>query len=123
AVAETRQVPWLSLVMQDREVHGRYPREKRDPVALDHPKRLLGRKAGEQREGATGCDARVLDAGLTEGVEEWQRRERHMVIRDGQHLRYDHRTVQEQVRVRELGAFGLAGRARGVEDDRGIRGF
>ena len=108
-------------VVEQRGVHRRDALEDGHGVALDDRERLAGVEARDQRQAGAGGDAGVEPAGLAEGVKQRQRAEDHVVAAPVSCSRSAAASVlRAQVAVRELGALGLAGGARGVEDHRGV---
>src|SRR3954447_18160397 len=107
------------LVVEDRAVHRRHAHEDRHAVAPDDLQRLGGIEARDQGQRGAGGHRRVERARLAERVEQRQRPEDHVVGRRVVERARD-LGVAAQVVVRELGALGLAGRARRVEDDGGV---
>ena len=101
-------------------VHRRHAGEERDLPRLHQAKCSLGIEARQQHEGRSHREAAVHLHGLAEGVEQRQRQQVRVVgLWPAVQLQRAHR-VHRHVRVRELGALGLAGRAAGVEDDGGV---
>ena len=103
-------------MVEQSEVHGRHPRKEGDLVALHDLERFLGTEARQQAEASAVSDERVLDAGLSERMEEGQGGKRHVVSAGRDQLRNHDGAVEHQVRVGEFGAFGFPGGARGVEN-------
>ena len=108
----------LGLV-QERRVHRRHALEHGHALGLDRRKHLGGVEPGHKRQRGPQADGHVESARLSEGVEQGQRAEDHILGSRAEQFRGD-LGVASQVRVGELGPLGLAGRARGVEDHRGV---
>ncbi len=123
AHAQARRV--LDLVVRQVEqgdVHRRHALEDRHVVALEDLHRLGRLEARDQRQARALVDAGVEPAGLAEGVEQRERAEDHVVLGDlGERVGRD-LAVGLEVRVRELGALGRAGRTARVEDHGGVVG-
>ena len=120
ADAQLGHVAALAVGMvQQGAVHRRHALEDGAAVALEDLQRLARVEARQQRDAGTAADRGVHRARLAEGVKQRQAAEddvadAHVEQADGD------RHVAAQVVVRELGALRLAGRARRVEDHRGV---
>ena len=107
-------------VVEQRPVHRRHAVEVGDPVALHRLQRFAGVEFGHQREaGADPSEAFIADR-LAEGVEERQGAEDDVAGADLAGRAGGDVGVAGEVGVGQLGALRLAGRARGVEDHRGV---
>ena len=105
---------------EERGVHRRHALEDRRGVLRQQPGRLGCVEPRQQQHARAGSHRGVERARLAERVEQRQAAEHHVVAGQGQQVGLRDADVADQVGVRELGAFGLAGGARGVEDDRGV---
>ena len=114
--AQMRQAV-VSLVVEQREVHGRNPGEDGHAVARHHFEGGTGLETGHQGEGTSGGQHAVLDHRLAKGVEERERGQGHLVEVSGRHDLRDHEgTVEKEVGVGEFRALRLPRRPRGVEN-------
>src|SRR3954454_9448286 len=83
AQPQARRVVVVALgVVEDRVVHRRDALEDRHAVAVDGLQRLAGVEPRDQVEAGAAPDRRVERTRLPEGVEERQRPENHVVLRD-----------------------------------------
>ena len=92
------------------------PAKKRHSVPLHDLEGILGREAGEQCQGGGNGDGGILDARLSERVEEREDSQGHVALVDWNQAGHHESRIHQQVRVGELRPLGLAGGPRGVED-------
>ena len=107
--------------MEEAEEHRRHAAEDGDLLALDRLADSRDLEARNERDHAPVAHRHVHDARLAEGVEEGQHRQADIVVPEAEQATRGG-AVHIEVEVGELGALGLAGGARGVEDHGGVVG-
>ena len=110
--------------LQQRPIHRGHANPQPDLLALHHVEDGRRIEARHQHQPESMEQPGIHQAGLRRGVEQRQRDERNFLFHAAANPRQVHVAagdgVEQHVRVGELGALGVSGGARGVEDDRGV---